>query len=147
MNETNSSMATVPEGIQIQETTASEHNGNQKNDADSNTVSVQGKTVSITGKKRIAEQARPFLKSSLGRKPRPIPMLQCIQPSGKMDSNAVVPMSIDRDEDEGGGDASNVSYLIPDHVSGHKTICNQKIYSLFTYCCCLRHRSVLHAKF
>jgi hypothetical protein len=110
-------------------------------------VSVQGKTVSITGKKRITEQARPFLKSSLGRKPRPIPMLQCIQPSGKMDSNAVVPMSVDRDEDEGGEDASNVPYLIPDHVSGHKTICNQKIYSLFTYCCCLRHGSMLHAKF
>jgi hypothetical protein len=116
MNETNSSVATVPEGAPIQDTT-SEHNGYQKNNADGNTVSVQGKSVSITSKKRITEHARPFLKSSLGRKPRPIPMLQCIQPSGKMDSNAVVPMSIDRDEDEGEGDVSNGSYLIPDHVS------------------------------
>ena len=122
MTETNNLMATVPEGAQIQDATTGEHNGNQKNNADSNTVSVQGKSVSITGKKRPAEHARPFLKSSLGRKPRPIPMLQCIQPSGKMDSNAVVPMSVDRDEDEGGGDASNVSYLVPDRVSGHKTL-------------------------
>jgi hypothetical protein len=129
MNETNDLMATVAEGAQIQGATTGEHNGNQKNNADSNTVSVQGKSVSITGTKRTAEHARSILKSSLGRKPRPIPMLQCIQPSGRMDSNAVVAMSVDRDEDEGGGDASNVSYLVPDHVSGYKNI----VYSLVTY--------------
>jgi hypothetical protein len=122
MTEANNLMSTIPEGAQIQDATTSEYNGNQKNSAGSNTVTVQGKSVSVTGKKRAAEHARPLLKSSLGRKPRPIPMLQCIQQSGKMDSNSVVPMSVDRDGDEGGGNESNVLSVIPDHVSGHKTL-------------------------
>jgi hypothetical protein len=44
-------------------------------------------------------------------------MLQSIQQSGKMDGNAAMPMSVDRDEDEGGGEESNNSSLAPDHVS------------------------------
>lgn len=80
-------------------------------------MAVQRKSLSNPSKKRTAVHGRSVLKSSVGRKPRPIPMLQSIQQSGKMDDNAVMPMSVDRDEDEGGGEESNNSSLAPDHVS------------------------------
>jgi hypothetical protein len=79
-------------------------------------VAVQRKSLSAPSKNTTIVHARSVLKSSVGRKPRPIPMLQSIQQSGKMDGNAVMPMSADRDEDEG-EDESNYSTLAPDHVS------------------------------
>ncbi|XP_023708847.1 broad-complex core protein isoforms 1/2/3/4/5 isoform X2 [Cryptotermes secundus] len=117
INETSSLITAASEGSQNQDTsTADEYNGKQQNSVSNNTLTVQRKLLSNSSKKRTALHARSVLKSSVGRKPRPIPMLQSIQQSGKMDGNAVMPMSVDRDEDEGGGEESNNSSLAPDHT-------------------------------
>jgi hypothetical protein len=110
----------MSEGAQTQDPAACEYNGSQQNSASNNTVTLQGKSVSVTGKAKTAVQTRAVMKSSFGRKPRPIPMLQCIQQSGKLDGNAAMPMSVDRDEDDGGGEESNNSSLAPEHVSKSK---------------------------
>lgn len=101
----------MAEGAQNQD----EYKGSQQNSASN--VTLLGKSVSLTEKTETAVQTRSVMKSSLGRKPRPIPMLQCIQQPGKVDGNVVMPMAVDRDEDDGGGEESNNSSLAPDHVS------------------------------
>lgn len=118
-------MTPVPEGSKNQGTGACDYNGIQQNNASNNTGTLQGKSVSLTGKTETAVQMRSVLKSSLGRKPRPIPMLQCIQQPAKMDGNAVMPMSVDRDDDDGRGEESSNSSLAPDHVSEYVHLSTQ----------------------
>ncbi|XP_069702927.1 protein abrupt-like isoform X2 [Periplaneta americana] len=79
---------------------AEEYNSNQQNKATKTGTTVQTSSA---------------LKSPAGRKARPVPMLQCIQQSAKADGSSAVPMTVDRDEDEGGGEESNNSLAL-DHT-------------------------------
>jgi hypothetical protein len=112
----------MSERAMSRDTAAGEYNGSQQNTVSNNMVTVHGKSVSVRGKAGTTIQTSSALKSPLGRKPRPIPMLQCIQQSGKTDVNADMSMSVDRDEDEEGGEESNNSSLAPDHVSQYEHI-------------------------
>jgi hypothetical protein len=117
INDTSSLITAASEGPQNQDTsTTDEYNDSQQSSISTNTVAVQRKSLSTSSKNTTTVYARSVLKCSAGRKPRPIPMLQSIQQSGKTDGSSAVPMSVDRDEDEG-EEESNNSSLAPDHVS------------------------------
>ncbi|PSN35940.1 hypothetical protein C0J52_24927, partial [Blattella germanica] len=96
------------EEVQIQES---------GDDESSNSVSFHSKSVTLTSEKDTSSARHSSLKPSAAKKHRPIPMLQCIQQSGKTDFSGPSALEVDRDENCGGGTESNSSSLAPDHVS------------------------------
>ena len=108
--------SSVNDAAPNQDAEDSEYNNSKTNGPKNNSLSLHGKSVTLTTKTGTVGETGSSLKPPPMKKSRPVPMLQCIQQSGKADCSVSSALHDDRNENESGEDESNNSSVAPEHV-------------------------------